>query len=186
MFWIFITLLIVQRVSEAAVAKNNEKIMKKQGAKEYGKVHYPFIVGMHVLFFFSFLAEVLFLERDLSPVWYLILPFILMAQLLRYWALASLGTCWNTKILMLPNLKVVTKGPYKYIRHPNYLVVAMEFVLLPLLFQAYFTAILFSILNACLMGIRIPEEEAALLENSMDKEKYAITERFLPKRQNDH
>lgn len=183
-FWIFISLLIAQRVSEVAVAKNNEKIMKKQGAIEYGKLHYPFIVGMHVLFFLSFLAEVLFLERELSPVWFIIVPFILLAQILRYWALASLGTCWNTKILMVPNLKVVAKGPYKYIRHPNYLVVALEFLLLPLLFKAYFTAILFTILNGCIMGIRIPAEENALMKNSSDHEKYFLTERFLPKRPN--
>ena len=83
-------------------------------------------------------------------------------QALRIWCIRSLGTFWNTKILILPDAQVVRKGPYVYMRHPNYAVVCLEILLLPLMFQAYFTAFCFTLLNITMLSVRIPIEEKAL------------------------
>ncbi|HET6872075.1 MAG TPA: isoprenylcysteine carboxylmethyltransferase family protein, partial [Sporolactobacillaceae bacterium] len=89
----------------------------------------------------------------------------ILCQVFRIWVLTSLGPFWNTKILVLPGAEVVVKGPYRYIKHPNYLVVALEILVLPLIFQAFLTAFVFTLLNACLLlGVRIPAEERALKE----------------------
>jgi methyltransferase len=162
LFFLFITLIILQRMVELVIAKRNEHRMKSQGAMEFGKEHYRWIVLVHSLFFVSYILEVLILHKQLSPVWPVVLALLLMTQAARVWALMSLGMFWNTKIIVLPNAKVVRKGPYRYIKHPNYVIVAAEFLLIPLLFQAYVTAILFSILNAVILAVRIPAEEKAL------------------------
>ena len=99
------------------------------------------------------------LNRPPSPYFLVVLIFLLAAQLIRYWALCSLGTYWNTKILVVPNAMMVKKGPYRWLKHPNYVVVAIELLLIPLLFNAYFTAILFTCLNAWMMAVRIQTEE---------------------------
>jgi len=162
LFFLIITLIILKRMVELVIAKRNERWMKSQGAMEFGKEHYRWIVLVHGLFFISYILEVLILHKPLSPVWPIVLALLLITQAARVWALKSLGMFWNTKIIVLPNAKVVRKGPYRYIKHPNYAIVAAEFLLIPLLFQAYVTAILFSILNAVILAVRIPAEEKAL------------------------
>ncbi|ASB88770.1 isoprenylcysteine carboxylmethyltransferase family protein [Bacillus sonorensis] len=164
MFWIILFVFIFQRLVELAVAKRNEIYAKKRGAIEYGKRHYPFIVTMHVLFFASFICEAAVFERGILPFPALVLTgfALLLTQGLRYWSLFSLGECWNTKILVIPGANLIRKGPYQWIKHPNYLAVVLELFLLPLLFQAYVTAVVFTVTNAILMMIRIREEEQAL------------------------
>ena len=93
---------------------------------------------------------------------------------MRIWCLTSLGKFWNTKIIILPGADVVIKGPYKFIRHPNYLIVTTELLVLPLLFSAYFTAIVFSILNIWMLSVRIPTEERALKEVTNYKEEFRL------------
>ncbi|ALC81364.1 MULTISPECIES: isoprenylcysteine carboxyl methyltransferase family protein [Bacillus] len=165
MFWLMISILLLQRVSELFLANRNENTVKKLGAVEYGRKHYPFLVSMHGLFFLCFMLEVNLLERTLSGWWGILLPFICLVQLIRYWAIFSLGFYWNTKIFVIPDAELCSKGPYKWSRHPNYIVVALEFILLPLLYNAYVTAFMFTVLNACMMRIRIQEEEKALQLN---------------------
>lgn len=169
-----LVIVIMQRLVELFIAKRNEKWMKSQGAFEAGASHYPYMVAMHVLFFISLIMEVIVLDRDLSPIWPLFLAIFLLAQVLRVWCLSSLGKYWNTKIIVLPNAKVVRKGPYKWIRHPNYVIVATELIVLPLLFSAYFTAILFTLLNIWMMSVRIPAEEQALKKVTNYKEEFTI------------
>ncbi|MBD7985534.1 isoprenylcysteine carboxyl methyltransferase family protein [Sporosarcina sp. Sa2YVA2] len=171
---IVLTIVIIQRLVELFIAKRNEKWMKRQGAFEAGASHYPYMVAMHVLFFISLIMEVIVLDRELSPVWPLFLAIFLLAQVLRVWCLTSLGKYWNTKIVVLPNAKVVRKGPYKWIRHPNYVIVATELIVLPLLFSAYFTAILFTLLNMWMMSVRIPVEEQALKSVTNYKDEFSI------------
>ena len=161
-FGIVLSIVILQRLVELFIAKRNEKWMKDQGAFEAGASHYPLMVGMHILFFIVFIIEVSFFDRQLSPIWQILLAIFLLAQLLRVWCLASLGKFWNTKIIVLPDADVVRRGPYKWIRHPNYAIVATEILVLPLLFGAFLTAVLFSILNIWMMSVRIPAEEKAL------------------------
>ncbi|APH35992.1 MULTISPECIES: isoprenylcysteine carboxyl methyltransferase family protein [Bacillus] len=166
MFWLFIMLLAAQRIAEMIVARRNEQKVKKLGAVEYGEGHYPFLVLMHVLFFVSLTAEVAAFQKTLSPRWAAIICIILFVQGIRYWALLSLGRYWNTKILVVPDAELVRKGPYRWMKHPNYAVVILEFIFLPLLYGAYWTLFLFSILNACMLTVRIRAEEKALEENT--------------------
>ena len=163
-FYIILSIVIVQRLLELVIAKRNEKNMRAQGAYEVGASHYPLMILLHVSFFISLLVEVTTFNLTPSPLFLVFLILFLCVQGLRVWCLTSLGSFWNTKIIILPGANVVTKGPYKYLRHPNYLVVSMEIALLPLMFEAYFTAICFTILNAIMLSIRIPTEERALKE----------------------
>ncbi|MEH7381929.1 isoprenylcysteine carboxylmethyltransferase family protein [Bacillus sp. JJ1533] len=162
MFWIFISLVIAQRLIELRIAKRNEKWILSQGGYEVGHSHYKYIVLMHILFFVSLIFEVLYRGNELS-VFYPVLFFLFaITQLGRVWALTSLGLFWNTKIMILQKSQVQAKGPYKYFKHPNYLIVALEFILIPVIFQAYITGTIFSLLNFAIMSIRIPVEEQAL------------------------
>ena len=171
---IVLTIVIIQRLVELFIAKRNEKWMKSQGALEAGASHYPYMVAMHVCFFIALIVEVIGFNRELSPVWPLFLTLFLLAQVLRVWCLSSLGKYWNTKIIVLPNAEVVRKGPYKWIRHPNYVIVATELIVLPLQFSAYITAILFTLLNIWMMSVRIPAEEQALKKVTNYKEEFSI------------
>ena len=163
-FYIILSIVIIQRLLELVIAKRNEKNMRAQGAYEVGASHYPLMILLHVSFFISLLVEVTTFNLTPSPLFLVFLIMFLCVQGLRVWCLTSLGSFWNTKIIILPGAHVVTKGPYKYLRHPNYLVVSMEIALLPLMFEAYFTAICFTILNAMMLSVRIPTEERALKE----------------------
>jgi len=148
--------------------------MRNQGAFEVGARHYPIMVTMHVMFFVSLLLEVVIVNRPLSPIWGVFLSVFLVAQVARIWCLTSLGKFWNTKIIILPGADVVKKGPYTFIRHPNYVIVTTELLVLPLIFSAYFTAILFTMLNIWMLSVRIPTEEKALKQATNYEEKFSL------------
>lgn len=183
MFIVLFFLLMIQRVTELYLAKRNEKWLLNRGGIEYGRKHYPFIVALHIFFLFSLLLEVLFLNKELTDIWLLIIPLLAISQVIRYWSVFSLGKYWNTKIIIIPDESVVLKGPYQFMRHPNYLVVAVEILLIPLLFHAYFTSLLFTILNVLIMTIRIPAEESALLANTSNYDQtFSLRLRFATKK----
>jgi len=163
-FFIIVSFVIAQRLVEVLIAKRNEKVLLAKGAFEVGASHYPYMILLHVTFFISLITEVLLLNRTLSPLFIYFVVLFGFVQLLRIWCLSSLATYWNTKIIVLPGANVIKKGPYIYIRHPNYLVVCIEILVLPIMFQAYFTALCFTILNIIMLSIRIPIEEKALRE----------------------
>ncbi|MGE6376488.1 isoprenylcysteine carboxyl methyltransferase family protein [Peribacillus muralis] len=165
-FTIFIVLIAIQRLVELYIAKQNEKQLKVDGAVEYGESHYRWMVLMHVSFFIVLIFEVLAFGRNVSALWPIWLTLFLVAQSGRIWVISSLGKHWNTKIIVVPNAEVVIKGPYKFFKHPNYIIVATEIIVISLLFNAFYTAILFTILNAWMMAVRIPLEEKALKENT--------------------
>lgn len=162
-FFLLIGFVILQRLLEVVYARSNEKKMRKQGAIEFGAEHYKWIVLLHVLFFLSLILEGWTTGAELGVGWPLFLAIFAIAQLLRIWSLSSLGRFWNTKILILPGAKRVEKGPYRWLPHPNYLVVVMEIAALPLIFGAWRTALFFSVANALLLlFVRIPAEAKAL------------------------
>lgn len=165
-FAIFIILIAIQRLVELYIAKQNEKQLKAAGAVEYGESHYRWMVLMHLCFFIVLIIEVVVLERDMSGLWPIWLTLFLIAQSGRIWAIRSLGKHWNTKIIVVPDADVVIKGPYKYFKHPNYIIVATEILVISLLFNAYYTAIIFSLLNVWMMTVRIPLEEKALKKHT--------------------
>ena len=166
-FSIFLLFVILQRLIELLIAKRNEKILKAQGAIEFDKNGYRVIAAMHVVFFISLICEKVFFQRTLNTYWIVFAVLFAGAQVLRYWAIKSLGVYWNTKILVLPNHKLVNTGPYKYLRHPNYIAVIVEIAVIPLIFSCYITAVIFSLINLILLRRRIKIEEDALKKASI-------------------
>jgi methyltransferase len=120
------------------------------------------MVGLHVLWLLSTLVESLLRGPGLPAWWPIPLALFLLVQPLRYWAILSLGEHWNTRILVVPGVKLVRRGPYRYLRHPNYVVVAVEIATFPLIFGAWATSLIFSLLNAVLLFVRIRDENRAL------------------------
>ncbi|MFC4322729.1 isoprenylcysteine carboxyl methyltransferase family protein [Litchfieldia salsa] len=180
-FCLFFLFLVTQRITELIIAKKNEKWMKSNGAFEVGQEHYNLIVSTHVLFFMSFCIEVLLKGIELSQIFPIIFTFFILSQFMRIWAIASLGRYWNTKIIIMPNAEIIKKGPYQYLRHPNYVVVTLELIIIPLLFNAYITATIFTLLNVLVLSIRIPAEEKALELLTNYEEQFSKTGRFIPK-----
>ena len=152
----------LQRLLELWLSRRHEHLLRARGAIERGEGHYPLMVALHVLWLLSTLVEgILRGAPALSPV---PLALFLLVQPLRYWAIFTLGEYWNTRILVVPGAKLVGGGPYRYLRHPNYIVVVVEILTLPLAFGAWITALVFSVLNAVLLSARIREENRALAE----------------------
>lgn len=152
----------MQRIVELWIARRNERHLRLHGAYEVGANHYKYMLILHSSFFIGMVIEVTFMPRPMSPFFSVLFCALLLLQALRIWCIHSLGRFWNTKILILPHTSVVRKGPYRFMRHPNYFVVTLEILLIPLLFQAYVCAIVFTICNAIILAVRIPAEEQAL------------------------
>ena len=155
-----IALVILQRAGELMLADRNTRKLKARGAVEIGAGHYRFIVLLHM----AWLMAVLWLIP--TPVvihWGWLLVFLLL-QAARVWVIASLGPYWTTRIISLPDVPLVKRGPYRFVRHPNYLVVAGEILVLPLAFGEIWVAIIFSIVNAAVLYWRIREEETGLAQ----------------------
>lgn len=162
--------VIFQRIIELLIARNNEKWIRSQGGYEVGAKHYPYMVAIHIGFFISLIIEFFAFKEGVSRFWLPLFVLFISFQLMRVWVISSLGRYWNTKILVLPGANVVKKGPFHFIRHPNYVVVTCEIIVIPLMFGAYFTAVVFTILNVIILSVRIPKEEAALREVTDYKE----------------
>jgi len=155
-FILFILFLIAQRLSELYIASRNEKWLRAQGAVEYGQSHYPYIVALHTLFIISIITE--YMLSTNSPIDYVFLILFILLLLFKAWALSSLGKYWNTKIFRVPGTGPVKKGPYKLFKHPNYFIVICEIAIIPLVFHLYYTAIIFTVLNAIMLTVRIKVE----------------------------
>lgn len=154
----------LQRLLELRLSRRNERLLRARGAIERGRGHYPLMVALHALWLLSMLIEGLLRGPGLPALWPIPAALFLLVQPLRYWSIRSLGDYWNTRILVVPNAKLVARGPYRYLRHPNYVVVAVEVATFPLIFGAWVTALVFSVLNAALLFVRIREENRALAE----------------------
>lgn len=151
---LFVTL---QRLSELVIARRNTVRLLKAGGIEWGANHYPVMVALHV----TWLAGLWLLApgRDIST--FLLAPFAL-CQIFRLWILATLGQRWTTRIITVPGETLVMRGPYRLVRHPNYLLVAVEVPLLPLVFGLWTFALLFGVLNLAMLAWRIRVENQAL------------------------
>jgi methyltransferase len=161
-----VMMVAVQRLLELRYSRRNERRLRSLGAVERGAGHYPAMVALHALWLVSTLVEGLLRGPEI-PVWYPVpLAAFLLVQPLRYWAILSLGENWNVRILVVPERKLVWSGPYRYFPHPNYVVVTVEVLTFPLIFGAWVTALVFSILNAAFLYVRIRAEERALKEFS--------------------
>lgn len=159
LLWIAV---IIQRLTEVMIAKRNEMWMKNRGGIVIHELLYKWIVTAHVLFLISLFFESYVRHQHSAPIPVIYLIFFLVLQGVRIWCLRSLGRYWNTKIVVLPGARLKKVGPYRFFKHPNYFVVGLEFIVLSLVFHAFLTAVLFPVIHAILMYVRIPEEEKAL------------------------
>lgn len=157
--WIILGLVTVQRIAELVIARRNTKRLLARGAYEVGASHYPMIVAVHA----GWLAALWWLAPGRPIVWPLILLFLLL-QAGRIWVLATLGERWTTRIIILPGAPLVTGGAFRLLSHPNYCVVVAEIAVLPLAFGLWPLALVFSLLNAAVLTIRIRAERRALAE----------------------
>lgn len=162
--WMILLIIVIQRLLELRIAKSNEAWVKQRGGVEKGEDHYKWFIIIHTLFFVSLLAEALLSNQQTFKFNYLLFLIFLLTQIGRIWCITSLGKFWNTKIIISSQFSLVKKGPYKYVKHPNYIIVGLELMVIPFLFNAYITGIVFPILHILLLTIRIPAEEKALLE----------------------
>ncbi len=158
-----IGLVVAQRLVELRVSRRNERRLRARGAVEHGAGHWPWMVALHSAFLVSCVAEPWLLERPVAP-WLAVTAAAVVALGLglRVWSLATLGERWTARVLVLPGAPLVATGPYRLLRHPNYLAVALEIAAIPLLHGAWLTAVVFSLLNAAMLRVRIRTEEAAL------------------------
>ncbi len=153
-----VALVAAQRLAELAWSRRNERHLRALGAVEHGNGHYPVIVLLHA----AWLVALLLAVPRQGPVHWPLLAAFLALQPLRLWTIAALGDFWTTRVLTLPAAPLVRRGPYRWLRHPNYLIVAAEIALLPLAFGAWRLALAFSLANALVLRHRIRVEEAAL------------------------
>lgn len=179
-FYILIIVVILQRLIELNIASRNTKWIKEKGGYEVGEKHYKYIVFLHTAFFLSLFVEILYFEKTMAVWWWFPFLLFILAQAGRIWSLATLGPFWNTRIMILPGAKVVSKGPYRFFRHPNYMIVTTEILVLPIMFQAYLTAIVFTFLNIIILSVRITQEENALKTVTNYEEVFKNRPRLFP------
>lgn len=158
-----VALIAGERAFEVALSLRNRRRALARGGLEFGGKHYPWMVLLHTAILVSCAAEVWFLRRPWIPALGISMLLLLSCSMgLRYWAIATLGERWNTRVIVVPGTPAVAAGPYRFLRHPNYLAVVIELLALPLVHGAWITALLGSALNAWLLSVRIRVEEAAL------------------------
>lgn len=157
--WILIY-IVVQRLGELVYANRNTRRLLSEGGEEFGADHYQYFIFLH-----SAWLAVIFLMVDplhtLNPV---LLALFVSTQILRVWTLASIGRWWTTRIISAPHFDLARRGPYKFLNHPNYLVVVLEIAIVPLLMGLPWVALVFSILNAVLLRHRIGVENKVLAQ----------------------
>jgi methyltransferase len=156
-----------ERIVELVVSTRNAKRAFADGGIEFGHRHFPFMIALHTSLLLGAFAEVVFLHRPFIPaLGVTMLVIALLCQAGRYWCIWALGRQWNTRVIVVPGLTAVrARGPYRWrwLRHPNYVIVAIEGIALPLVYTAWITALAFTILNAILLlRFRIPIENGAL------------------------
>jgi len=169
-FWyaLLIGAVVAERIAELVVSQRNASWALGRGGIETGRRHYPPMVLLHTGLLAACLIEVFAADRPFIPAlgWAMLL-LVVGAQGLRWWCVTTLGRQWNTRVIVVPGLALVRAGPYRWLRHPNYLAVVIEGIALPLVHAAWVTALAFTVLNAVLLlRFRIPAEERALASAS--------------------
>ena len=175
----FLALVALERGAEIWVSRRNARIALRRSGVEVASGHFPAIALLHALFLPACAAEVLLLRRPFpGALGWMALAAALSAQALRWWAIASLGWRWNVRVIVVPGAAPVRRGPYRWVRHPNYIAVALEMAAIPLVHGAWISALVFSALNALVLRVRIRAEERALGESW--ERAFAGVPRFIP------
>jgi methyltransferase len=162
-YTILLLAVAAERVAELAVSQRHLRWARQRGALESGQGHYPVMVVLHIALLVGCLVEVHALDRPfVAWIGWPMLVVVAAAQALRWWCIATLGSQWNTRVVVVPGLPLVDRGPYRWLRHPNYVAVVAEGVALPLVHDAWLTAIVFAALNGVLLSVRIRSENRLL------------------------
>jgi methyltransferase len=160
---VLILLVAAERLAELAVARRNTAWSRRHGGIEHGRGHYPVMVALHSALLAGCLIEVYGDGRTYRPgLGWTMTGLVIAAQALRWWCITTLGPRWNTRVVVVPGLALVASGPYRLMRHPNYLAVVVEGAALPLVHSAWITAACFTAANAPLLAVRLRCENAAL------------------------
>ena len=168
LYTIFVLATGLERLYELRISKINARIAMEQGGNEVGRGHFPWMVALHTSLLVGAIAEVWIFDRPFI-IW-LGIPMLIITlacQCARYWIISTLGWQWNTRVIVVPGAQRIRRGPYRFrwLRHPNYWIVVIEGIALPMIHTAWVTAVIFTILNAILLlGFRIPTEDEALKE----------------------
>ena len=162
-FTALVALVGLERLAELVVSRRNAAWSLARGGVEHGRGHYPVMVALHSGFLIAMLVEAWVRRPEVPPAlaWSM-LALVLASQALRWWCIATLGPRWNTRVIVVPGMPPVTGGPYRLLRHPNYVAVVVEGMALPLVHSAWMTAVVFTVANAVLLTVRIRVEDAAL------------------------
>lgn len=162
-FVVLVVLVGLERLVELVISQRNTAWSLRLGGCEVGAGHYPFMVFLHTGLLVGALIEVLAASRPyVSLLAWTMLACVVLAQSLRWWCITTLGRRWSTRVVVVPGLPLVTGGPYRWLRHPNYVAVVVEGLALPLVHSAWVTALVFTLANAALLRLRIRVEDAAL------------------------
>jgi len=176
----FLAALYGERLVELVITHRNARRAFARGGVETGRGHYAVMVAVHAVFPLACGVEVLALARRFpGALGYSALALALAAQGIRWWVVATLGARWSTRIIVVPGAAPVTGGPFRLLRHPNYLAVMLEAFAVPLIHGAWLSALVFSAADAALLAVRIPAEERAL--GAPYAEAFAGRRRFLPR-----
>lgn len=166
--WLFTALVlavVLERVAELILSNRHAAWAFSRGAVERGQGHYPMMVALHTGLLVGALIEVWGVGRDFNPaLGAIMLALVLGSQALRWWCITVLGHQWNTRVIVVPGLALVRRGPYRVLPHPNYVAVVVEGFALPLVHTAWITAVVFTLANAALLTVRVRTEDAALRE----------------------
>ena len=168
LFTVVLVATAVERVVELVVSVRNARWAFARGGVEYGRGHYPWMVAAHTGLLLGALVEVQVRGTTPGPPWVIaMLVVVLASQALRWWCISTLGRQWNTRVIVVPGMPLVREGPYRLLRHPNYVAVVVEGVALPAMGGAWITLVLFSMANAAVLTVRIRCEDGALRDAAM-------------------
>ncbi|BBX56416.1 Isoprenylcysteine carboxyl methyltransferase (ICMT) family protein [Mycobacterium shottsii] len=162
-YYLLILAIVVERVAELVLAQRNARWSFARGGKEFGQPHYVVMVVLHSLLLVGCVIEPWALHRPFIPwLGWPMVAVLVLSQGLRWWCVTSLGRRWNTRVIVLPDEPLVQKGPYRFLRHPNYVAVVAEGFALPLVHTAWVTALSFTVANAILLTVRLRVENSVL------------------------
>ncbi len=169
-YTVLIAVVALERLAELVVSKRNAAWSFERGGVETGQRHYVVMVVLHTGLLVGALLEVWLLHPEFHPaLGYPMLALVVASQALRWWCIATLGRRWNTRVIVVPELPLVTGGPYRLTSHPNYVAVVVEGLALPLVYSAWITAVVFTACNAVLLAVRLRVENAALATAAQTK-----------------